>query len=57
MRSSRTWIPFLQVTSKLLLSMANLLDDLEWQPGDRCYAVFSEDSLWYPAIIMKKEMG
>ena len=33
--------------------MTNLLADTEWKVGDRCYALFSEDELWYPATIMK----
>lgn len=33
--------------------MANLLADREWKVGDRCYALFSEDELWYPAVIKK----
>jgi len=32
----------------------NLLDD-SWQVGDRCYAIYSGDDLWYPAILKKKE--
>ena len=35
----------------------NLLEELGWAPGDRCYAQYSEDNLWYPAIIMKEEKG
>ena len=33
--------------------MANLLADIEWKVGDKCYALFSEDELWYPATIKK----
>ena len=41
-----------------LFSMSgNLLEQLGWAPGDRCYAQYSEDNLWYPAIIMKEEKG
>jgi len=31
----------------------NLLTDLEWEVGDRCYALYDEDELWYPATISK----
>ena len=34
----------------------NLLDSLEWKVGDQCYAIFSEDELWYPAVIVKEIM-
>ena len=33
--------------------MTNLLAEREWQVGDKCYALFSEDELWYPAVIKK----
>ena len=43
---------------QIYFSMAgNLLEELGWAPGDRCYAQFSEDQLWYPAIIMREEKG
>ena len=31
----------------------NLLAETEWKIGDKCYAIFSEDELYYPAIITK----
>merc|ERR1711892_645334 len=34
-------------------TMTNLLADTEWKVGDRCYSMFSEDELWYPATIKK----
>ena len=33
--------------------MTNLLAEREWKVGDKCYALFSEDELWYPAVIKK----
>lgn len=35
----------------------NLLAETEWKNGDKCYAIFSEDDLYYPAIITKIYKG
>ena len=44
---------FFELIQRVEKSMTNLLADTEWKVGDRCYSMFSEDELWYPATIKK----
>ena len=54
--TEKIWKKF-EIKFALFSMSGNLLEELGWAPGDRCYAQYSEDNLWYPAIIMKEEKG